>query len=59
MAWFVYEKIVTQFKILLKMVPNNGPQITNNVVKELMRKLTIIHHVTTTYKSNIVGEVHE
>jgi hypothetical protein len=59
MAWFVYAKIVTQFKILLKMVSNNGPQFINNVVRELMRKLTIIHHVTRTYKSNIVGEVHE
>ncbi len=41
------------------MVSNNGPQFINNVVRELMRKLTIIHHVTRTYKSNIVGEVHE
>jgi hypothetical protein len=41
------------------MVSNNGPKFTNNVVKELMRKLAIKHHVTTTYKSNIVGEVHE
>jgi hypothetical protein len=50
LAKFVYEGIVMCVEISFQMVSNNGPQFTTNVIKNFMKKLSIKHSVTTTYK---------
>jgi endonuclease IV len=57
LARFVYERIVTHFGILLKMISNNGLQFISEVIEKLMKKLSIKHIITTIYKPNTNGLV--
>jgi len=50
LAKFVDEGIVMCFEIPFGMVSNNGRQFTSDVIKKFMKKLSIKHSVTTTYK---------
>jgi len=57
MARFVYERIMTRFGVPLEMISNNGLQFISEVIKKLMKKLSIKHRATTIYKPNTNGLV--